>query len=303
MSAMCPTRRSPSTHSAYASNPRSRSPLAQYARPKIPAAAGADEVVIRRRKLERAAGVGHGADQIAVNQCQRRPVRVDRAGQAAKARLVDDDHTRRCRASLSVMLQPPLGVSQPLLDALELAGQQERPGKAHGQHGPNANHLSGKHLQPTTHRRLLPSLSHRSNRELGQVRRPVEIAGGERMTDRFSRFPAPLEPATCPAVQRRDLAGLFIEQVRPQHIGEEMVVAIPATAVIQRDQEQVRPLQHHERRSAVRLTGDRIAQRPAQAVENRGLQEETAGHPRAGAAGPPRRGSPRCTGRLRRNPQ
>src|SRR6266581_7633182 len=53
-----------------------------------------------------------------------------------------------------------------------------------------------------------------------------------------------------------------------------MVVAIPTTAVIQRDEEKIRPLQRDQSGRAVRLTGDRIAQRPAQTVEDRALQEK-----------------------------
>ena len=94
------------------------------------------------------------------------------------------------------------------------------------------------------------------------------------MADRFSRFTVPLEPAARPVMQDGHVVGLFVQQVRPKHVGEEMVIAIPTTAVIQRDQEQIRPLQPDESGRAVRLTGDRIAQRPAQTVEDRALQEK-----------------------------
>ena len=88
------------------------------------------------------------------------------------------------------------------------------------------------------------------------------------MADRFSRFAVPLEPAARPAVQGGDGVGLFVQQVRPQHVGEEMMVAVPPAAVIKGDQEQVRSLQRRQSGLALPLTGDRIAQRPAQAVEN-----------------------------------
>ena len=74
--------------------------------------------------------------------------------------------------------------------------------------------------------------------------------------------------ATGPIANSAQELKSFVQQVRSQHIAEEMVVAIPTTAVIQRDQEQIRPLQRDESGPAVRLTGDRIAQRPAQTVED-----------------------------------
>ena len=94
------------------------------------------------------------------------------------------------------------------------------------------------------------------------------------MADRFSRFTVPLEPAARAVMQGGHVVGLFVQQVRPKHVGEEMVIAIPTTAVIQRDKEQIRPLQRDESGPAVRLTGDRIAQWPAQTVEDRALQEK-----------------------------
>src|SRR5438128_2912835 len=53
-----------------------------------------------------------------------------------------------------------------------------------------------------------------------------------------------------------------------------MVVAIQAAVVVKLNQEQIRSLQRHESGPAVPLTGDGIAQRPAQTVENRALQEK-----------------------------
>src|SRR2546429_9423998 len=94
------------------------------------------------------------------------------------------------------------------------------------------------------------------------------------MADRFSRFTVPLEPAARPVMQDGHVVGLFVQQVRPKHVREEMVIAIPTTAVIQRDKEQIRSLQRDESGPAVRLTGDRIAQRPAQTGEDRALQEK-----------------------------
>ena len=49
--------------------------------------------------------------------------------------------------------------------ALELAAGQQRPGKVHAEHGPDPDHLigehpEGEHLEPATHRGLLPGPAH-----------------------------------------------------------------------------------------------------------------------------------------------
>ena len=64
-------------------------------------------------------------------------------------------------------------------------------------------------------------------------------------------------------VQRRDAVGLLVEQARPQHVAEEVVVAVPPTAVVERDQEEVAPLERLEHGLAAVLAGDGIAQRAA----------------------------------------
>ena len=155
--------------------------------------------------------------------------------------VVDDDHLRRqglgsltdtCRP-----VQPPLGVSQSGLNALELTARQQRPGKVHAEHGPAADHLVGDHLKPALHRGFLPGPAHGRDRQLNQVRRAPEIPGGQRVPDGLGRLAAALVPRARPPVQVRHLAGLLVEQPRIQHVGEELVVAIPPAAVIERDQD------------------------------------------------------------------
>ena len=66
------------------------------------------------------------------------------------------------------------------------------------------------------------------------------------------------------------------QQSRPQHVGEEVVIAVPLTPVVEGNDEEIRSLQHHEHRATTVMRGDRIAQRTAEAVEDRGLKEEVA---------------------------
>ena len=57
------------------------------------------------------------------------------------------------------------------------------------------------------------------------------------MSDRLGRLAVLLIPRARPPVQIRNVVGLFVEQVRLQHIREELVVAVPLATVVERDQE------------------------------------------------------------------
>jgi hypothetical protein len=75
-------------------------------------------------------------------------------------------------------------------------------------------------------------------------------------------------------MQRGDDVGLLVEQARSQHVGEQVVVAVPPAAVVERDQEQVPPIESLQRGPAIGLTCDGIAQRTAEPVEDGSLQQE-----------------------------
>jgi hypothetical protein len=77
-------------------------------------------------------------------------------------------------------------------------------------------------------------------------------------------------------VQLRHPLGLPLLQAHPQQVGEQVVVAPPATHRIQWHQEQVGPLDRLQQPLAVGAAGDRIAQRPRQPLQHRGLQQEAA---------------------------
>ena len=163
---------------------------------------------------------------------------------------------------------------QPLLDSLDLAGNQQCPGKGNAEHRPDPDHVVGEFLEPATHHGLLPGPAHGRDRQLDQVRRPPEISGGQRVADGQGPLAVLLVPRARPPVQLRHLAGLLVEQPRLQHVSKQVVVAIPPAAVIQRDQKQVPPVQRLQHGLAAALPGDRIAQRAAQPAQDGGLQQE-----------------------------
>ena len=68
-------------------------------------------------------------------------------------------------------------------------------------------------------------------------------SAAQRVTDRVGPQTVLLVPLARPPVQGGQLIGLLLEQVRLQDVGEEVVIAIPLTLVIERDDEQVAALQ------------------------------------------------------------
>ena len=71
---------------------------------------------------------------------------------------------------------------------------------------------------------------------------------------------------------RRDLIGLLGLQMRIEHLGKEVMIAIPVARVIQRDDKEVAALQGRQPGLAGLLASDGLAQRAIQAVENSGLK-------------------------------
>ncbi len=79
------------------------------------------------------------------------------------------------------------------------------------------------------------------------------------------------------AVQlRHHTSRLLYLQAGAEQTGEQVVVAPPAAYLIQRDQEQARPLGLLEQRLAALAAGDGVAQRAAEPLEHRGFQQERA---------------------------
>jgi hypothetical protein len=85
-----------------------------------------------------------------------------------------------------------------------------------------------------------------------------------------------LRPGGRGPVQRLHPAGLLSLQPGAQQIGEQVMVAPPAAHLIQRHQEQARPLDAGQHRLAAGPAGDRITQLPGQPLQHRGLQQEFA---------------------------
>ena len=77
-------------------------------------------------------------------------------------------------------------------------------------------------------------------------------------------------------MQLRDQVGVLGEQACVQHVGEQVVVAVPGALGVQRDHEQVGALEVRQHRGAAGLPADRVAQGAGEPVEDRGAQQEVA---------------------------
>ena len=91
----------------------------------------------------------------------------------------------------------------------------------------------------------------------GVIGQPVLLMPGRRVTVQFCG------PARLPMLQ----AGA-------QQVGEQVVVAPPATDLIERHQEQAGPFRLLQPRLAAGAAGHRVAQRAAKALQHRGLHQE-----------------------------
>jgi len=75
-------------------------------------------------------------------------------------------------------------------------------------------------------------------------------------------------------VQSDDAVGPLVREAGSEHIAEEVVVPVPLSAIVEGDEEQVRPLEGFEGGPGVAAARHCGAQRRGQAVQDRALQQE-----------------------------
>jgi hypothetical protein len=100
------------------------------------------------------------------------------------------------------------------------------------------------------------------------------VARGERVPDRLGYRRVLLVPPGGSEVQRRQQLGPLALEAAPQKVGEEVVVTVPDPVVVQRDDQQVLPLQRLQREPPVVAACEGVAQGAAEAAQDRGLQQE-----------------------------
>ncbi len=144
------------------------------------------------------------------------------------------------------------------------------------QHGTVIEEPIGQRVEPAAQLRLLPGPPERTRRDLDEVRRPLDLAGGEGMGDGLRRLPLALPPGAGAPMQAGDVVGMLVEQPRAEEIGEQVVVAVPAPPIVERDEEQVRPFERLEHRRPAGPAGHRVTQGSGEPVQDRGQEEELA---------------------------
>jgi hypothetical protein len=82
------------------------------------------------------------------------------------------------------------------------------------------------------------------------------------------------EPSSRPLVQNRDDIPIAVGQLQSQELGEQVVIAVPAAIVIERDEELVAVFDLGQDSRRVVRTENRIAQRCRESVEDGGMEHE-----------------------------
>ena len=230
------------------------------------------EVVRRVGEVERTAGVLDRGVGVPGDERERGAVHGDLRREASELRVVEHD----CRRDVNGGVEPSLDAVEQRLDPGELAADHERTDKLDAQDRPGREQLVGKRREPSARGGLLSGSEHGRRGQLDQLGGPLEVMAGHGVGDRLGLIARRLVPGAGPPVQLVDPLGLFVGHSRPEHVGEEVVVAVPEAAIVERDEEEVRPIEPLEHRLPATATGDRIAQRPGEPVHDGGLEQEAS---------------------------
>jgi hypothetical protein len=158
---------------------------------------------------------------------------------------------------------------------LEVAAGGGHQGLRQQQPGAGPDHLSGEHRQPPVDgRHLAADVVDHVEMLLDDPGRPEHLPGGGRVLDGLIGQLVPGVPGRRVAVQLGRAAGLFFLQAGAEQAGEQVVIAPPDAYLIQRDQEQTLPFGLLEQYLAAVPAGHGVAQRAAEPLQHRGLQQE-----------------------------
>ena len=233
----------------------SRSPLVQDASPRSAAAASAPEMVVLRDEVERPPGILHGpatspstrawpARCTAIEPGRRRnssssttTIPADERPVARASAVVRSSQRSASRRRASTPSSSPLASNTPAYTALSTGLQRSSSsGSALSQPSSVASCLLLR-IAGTASSIRSAALAKSSAASAWR------IASAARRSARTTRSPAGAASGTV---------GLLVQQVRAQHVGEEVVVAIPVAAVVERDDEEVAALQRLQHRFARR---------------------------------------------------
>ena len=109
---------------------------------------------------------------------------------------------------------------------------------------------------------------------LDQAGSGADVLGRDGILQRVLGQAAALAPGGGAALHGRGQSGFAAFQLGPEHVAEQVMVAVPLPAVIQRHQQQVRPGQLGQRCGGSGKVQRGFAQRAGHAVEHRGPGQE-----------------------------
>ena len=162
------------------------------------------------------------------------------------------------------------------LDVRELAVCHERSDIPHAQDRPNLKQLIGKQLEPASHGRFLARPAETRDRHLDHAGGSLEVLPSQSVANGVVRFATLLEPAARAPVEVEDAVRLLAHEARTEDIREQVVVSVPLAPRVERDQEEIPPIEDLEHALAAIQSRDRIAQRAGQPLEDARPQKEPA---------------------------
>ena len=134
--------------------------------------------------------------------------------------------------------------------------------------------LLGERGEPAEEHRPAPPAAVPDHVGPDEVSGPLHVPRGECVPDRLLRLPVRGVPVAGAAVELELEPGLGVAKPAAQHLCEQRVVAVPDAVTVERDEEQVRPLQLVQLRGRAGLPEDRVAERSGEAVEHGRAREE-----------------------------
>ena len=201
--------------------------------------------------------------------------------QRGQGRDIDQEAGRRAADWLERLIGPAgrraLSRVQQRFHHLGVAAVGGHVGLRQQQPGAGPDHVGGQDRQPAVDGgRLALDAVNQVEVLLDDPGRPEHLPGRGRVADGVVGHTVLLGPGRGVAVQLGQASGLLLLQAGAEQVGEQVVVAPPAAHLIQRDQEQPRPFGLLEQRLAALAAGDGVAQRAAEPVEHRRLEQERA---------------------------
>ena len=170
----------------------------------------------------------------------------------------------------------PLDLPQPRFDVRELVAGHEGADEADGQHRSRPDDVVGEVADPATDGGLLSISLQGGQGSLDEVAGSLDVAGGQRVAHGGNRLAGPVVPLAGAQVEAGDQFRVLVAQMRPEDVGEQLVVPVPLPLVVERPEEQVRPFQGCEHGPAAGLLEDGIAEVGTERVEDRRPRQEVA---------------------------